>query len=490
MEAFVVAKPAAAAAKRKRAKAHPPERIKRAVTLARQVGAVAAVSTINKELTDEEKLTSDVVRQWLARWRKDGNFWENENIDKRGRPPALSNVSGGKAEWERQVDSLRAQGQSVTARVSSTLLRAVIEEKAPSLLDNHGGAVKCSLSASQRLLTAEGKTFRKRTSSRVLPPCSELADKRDAFYENIRTCFPGEVLDRELILNFDQTMQLYSPTRGYTWEKKGSDRVQLKENRDGFTLLPVVSTVSMVGAQLIFSGSSSVSLPNTAPGPLLRYAQTDSHWSTERTTIDLFNHIILPHIARRRVQLGNPLAPAIVFADAYAAHWTDAVQDLVKAQTNVAYLGIPDCLTHLFQPLDLGIIAAMKQSIMRRKDEFLEQEARTAIRENRGIVLSTSRPVLRDRIAMFIKEVVADPIICAEQCCRSVFARSGITNVLYGDNTVPNVDRLVPPCLCLECGELGFVRRVPPPCSCFADTDVPSLCDGCVLNHSTYCVER
>ena len=488
MEGFAVAASAVAVAKRKRAAPHPPDRIERAVNLARQTGPLAAVSTMNKELGVDEKLSEEVVRQWLFKWRKQGEFWKKST--KIGRPAQITKVPGAQDEWERQLDSLRGQGQSVTARVSATVLRAVYEEKAPSLLDNHGGSTKCSVRSSQYMLAAEGKSFRKRTSSRIIPPADVLAGDRDQFYDNLRACFPDDEVDLELLLNYDQTMQLYSPNRGYTWEKKGADRVQLRMDKEGFTLLPVVSAVSMIGAQLIFSGSTKVSLPAIAPGPLLQYCQTENHWSNEDTTVDLFKKIIFPHISRRRAAIGKPTAPAIVLADAYPAHWTPKIKDLVAGQVNVAYVAIPDNLTHLFQPLDLGIIAAMKNSILRRKDEFLEAEVRVAIRENRGVVLSRSRPVLRDRMAMFVKEVVADPAICAERCCRSGFERAGVTAVLYGDGTVPDVDHLLVPASCDECGERGFPRRDSPSCVCFADDDTPTLCDGCFSNHETVCETR
>ena len=102
---------------------------------------------------------------------------------------------------------------------------------------------------------------------------------------------------------------------------------------------------------------------------------------------------------RHPLRLGKPNAPAIVLADAFSAHWTKAVTDLIAQETAVAYIGVPDCLTHLFQPLDLGVIG-IKQSILRRKDEFLEHEVQTAIREGREVVLSKSRTILRERLAM------------------------------------------------------------------------------------------
>ena len=71
MEAFVVSEPAVAAAKRKH-QSHPPDRIKSAVTLARQLGVVAAASSINKTLAATDHVLPDTLGSWLSRWRKEG----------------------------------------------------------------------------------------------------------------------------------------------------------------------------------------------------------------------------------------------------------------------------------------------------------------------------------------------------------------------------------------------------------------------------------
>ena len=484
MENFVVAEAAVKAAKRKRV-THPPERIEKAVGLARQVGPLAAASAISRSLTDIA-VSADTVRFWLARWKTEGKFWET--VGKRGRPSLAGRVPGATEEFKRQVDSFRAQGESVTGRVASTILRAVVEEKAPSLLERHGGPAKISVRAAANFLSEQGLSFRKRSSSRIIPPSEDVVNARDTFFANTAGCFPGQAVDTHLVINFDQTFHLYSPTRGYTWEKKGADRVQLAQNKDGFTLTPVVSMAGVVGAQLIFSGSTSTSLPRVTPGPLLHFTQTSNHWSNEATTLQLWRNVIFPHVAARRNALHAPSAPVIVLADAFAAHWTPAVQALVATDSAIAYLCVPASLTHVFQPLDLGIIAAIKQSVLRRKDEFSEEEVRTAIRENRGIVLSKSRPILRDRITIFIKETLADPVICAEHCCRSGFDRSGVTRALYGDSAIPpDVDSIVPPLVCTECGEPAFPHDTVPQCACFDVESVLCLCRGCFRNHDELC---
>jgi len=486
MENFVVAQEAAVVAKRKRI-THPPDRIAQAVSLGRHVGATSAVLTLNKKLPAAEQLTAGTIDSWLCRFKKEGKFWEN--MGKRGRTSVMDCVPGVRNEWEKQVASFRAQGSSVTARLSSTIVTAVLEEKAPSLLARHGGHLKVSVTTGQKALAASGMSWRKKSSSRILPPIAELAESRDDFYKSLHDCFPGVVVDRHLVINFDQTFHQYNPTRGYTWEKKGSGRVQLTDSKDGFTLLPVISVAGVVGAQMIFPGTTSLSFPSVPPGPLLRYTHTNNHWSNEKTTIELFKTIIFPHIAARRAVLDDVAAPVIVLADAFSAHWTPAVRALVAKEDAVAYIAVPDSLTHLFQPLDLGVIAAIKQSVLRRKDEFAEQEIRTAIQENRAVMLSKSRPVLRHRTTLYIKECLADPSVCAERCCRTGFDRAGITRVLYGNTDVlPDVDNFIPPTSCDECGEFALARDDTPDCQCFADGHSALLCEQCFENHNMICV--
>lgn len=486
MEAFAVPSAAAQSVKRTR-HSFSDDQIAAAVALARQIGSLAASKKLNSGLPPADQMPEPTVRKWLSRWKKEGKFWEAVR-NKRGRPNLLSAIPGGDEEWARQVDSLRAQGASVTGRVSAVIARAVAEKKAPSLLEAHGGALKMSIEAGAQLLKRSGKSFRKRTSTRIIPPDDDVAKARDEFYKNLRDCFPDDPPDKGLVINFDQTFHLYNPNRGYTWEKKAANRVQLTESRDGFTLVPVVSMMGMVGAQLIFGGTTPAVFPSISAGPWLRFEHTASHWSDEGTTLALWRTIILPYVARRRAAIGDPFSPVLVLADAFPPHWTPAVRALVASENAVNYIAIPDSLTHLFQPLDLGIIAAMKNSIQRRKDEFLQKEVEIAIRENRGVVLSKSRPVLRNKITMWIKEVVADPIICAEHCCKTGFSRAGLSRVLYGDDAVaPDVDEVIPAPVCVDCGEFGALCDDLPNCEHFADVSASVLCGGCLVNHVTLC---
>ena len=120
--------------------------------------------------------------------------------------------------------------------------------------------------------------------------------------------------------------------------------------------------------------------------------------------------------------------------------------------------------------------------------EFLEAEVLRAIRKNEDVALSRSRPVLRERVTVWIKEVLADPSVCSAHCCRSGFNRAGVTRVLYGDQPeYVDVDAVIPPPVCSDCGEFGLRVIELPSCCHFAIVDSATLCEGCVRNHFDLC---
>ena len=253
-------------------------------------GSQVAARMLSKTLGEE--LSVDTVRTWLARWKKEGKFWEKDV--KRGRKSLQDSIpQEASVEWKRQIDALRTQGESVTARSAVAIERAVLDTFTPSLLERHGGNVTFGLNTGRRWLDRADMSYRKKTSSRVIPPADDVADARDTFYKEITTAFADGMPVPELVLNFDQTFHLYHPTRGYIWEKKGS-RVQIKDRRDGFTLLPVISAVAPVGAQMIFHGTTSAVVPSVPPDSVLQYQFNDSHWSNEITTLALWRGIIIP----------------------------------------------------------------------------------------------------------------------------------------------------------------------------------------------------
>ena len=140
------------------------------VATARQIGAKAAVIKANVDRAVENQVSEETVRTWVHRWTKEGAFWEGEG-KKRGRPTILSTapLTVGE-ELRRQLGSVRDQGGSVTGRVAAAVCRAALAEKAPSLLERNGGDVKFSVASGRRFLLNEGQSWRKKSSSRIIPP--------------------------------------------------------------------------------------------------------------------------------------------------------------------------------------------------------------------------------------------------------------------------------------------------------------------------------
>ena len=119
--------------------------------------------------------------------------------------------------------------------------------------------------------------------------------------------------------------------------------------------------------------------------------------------------------------------------------------------------------------------------------DLKEIRKRKQVHEKRGVVLSTSKPTLRDRSAMWIKETLLDPAICSQYCCMVGFERAGVMLALgYDDTTshVQDIDAFVPApeadlVPCADCLEPS------PPAQCFVCRKL--LCSDCLANHTVQC---
>ena len=111
------------------------------------------------------------------------------------------------------------------------------------------------------------------------------------------------------------------------------------------------------------------------------------------------------------------------------------------------------------------------------------------MREERGVVLSTSKPILRDRSAMWIKETLLDPAICSQHCCRVGFEQAEVLCALRYDNItshIPDIDAFVPApeadlVPCADCLEPS------PPAQCVVCRK--HLCSDCLANHTSNAIK-
>ena len=195
---------AALASSAKKRKNYPTELIGQTVAEARHIGAQAAAVKVNRNLSRDEQVNEDTVRKWLSRWKTYGNFWEDR--PKRGRKSVVDLAPQTLLPaWEEQIPGLRAQGEPVTGRMAAVVGRAVLDNQSPSLLERHGGNIKMSVRTGRRLLASSDRAWRKKSSSRIVPPPDSLADTCSAFFPEISAVAEDSSLTPQLILNFDQT---------------------------------------------------------------------------------------------------------------------------------------------------------------------------------------------------------------------------------------------------------------------------------------------
>ena len=111
------------------------------------------------------------------------------------------------------------------------------------------------------------------------------------------------------------------------------------------------------------------------------------------------------------------------------AHWTDEVKNRVLLVPNVVYICTPESLNHVFQPLDLGAIAALKNAIQTTKDTMFERETEKALRDKTSLI---PPPILGNLVSQWIKEVFESSEFDA-YCATTGFDRSGLLWYLFND---------------------------------------------------------
>ncbi|KAI8100235.1 hypothetical protein M9434_007196 [Picochlorum sp. BPE23] len=96
------------------------------------------------------------------------------------------------------------------------------------------------------------------------------------------------------------------------------------------------------------------------------YNQTDTHWSTPDSNLDLIEHVILPHAEKRWAEKrakGQPTCnQLLLLLDNWKVHTTaefkSAVEEKFKGKVKLRFL--PPNMTHKVQPLDVSINSALK----------------------------------------------------------------------------------------------------------------------------------
>ena len=119
----------------------------------------------------------------------------------------------------------------------------------------------------------------------------------------------------------------------------------------------------------------------TNGGPIgSRYGVSPNGWMTTSAYIDWFRNILIPSLPEER--------PVLLVLDVHSSHISFEVRELA-IENGVHMLKLPPHLTHLLQPLDVGVFKPMKANWYSAVADFTRRERRGLTKREFPEVLST-----------------------------------------------------------------------------------------------------
>jgi hypothetical protein len=295
-------------------------------------------------------------------------------------------------------DLLRVEHDSTgfsTYLVGDTINSTTLIPQIQAVIRKHGegsklddGSFKVSTTWVNNLCRKLGLSMRSKTRETYKEP-EDWKEQMEKFKYQMAYLVKSRGYSKDDVYNMDQTGCPLTSRSKTTRAKIGSKDVVAnnKPEKHQFSLVPVISASGeKLPLQFVFQGvefdkrnkkkcfrsipdsrNNFKSLKERYPGCI--YNQTDTHWSTPGTNLDLIEHIILPHAEKRWAekrakgeQTGNQL---LLLLDNWkvqaSVEFKTAVQKKFGEKVKLRYL--PPNMTHRLQPLDVCINSALKAKI-------------------------------------------------------------------------------------------------------------------------------
>ena len=209
-----------------------------------------------------------------------------------------------------------------------------------------------------------GFTRRTGTTSRPPIPQGIYDETRRDFLSDIEHKVKLHSIPAELILNSDQTPSSYVSVGKLTMATRGTKSVPIKGLTDKRNIT-LTFTITLNGEflplQVIYSGKTNARgfvFPKT-----FCISHNPKHWSNEKETLNLLNEVVNPyvHVVKTRAALRlDPGQKALMIWDVFKGQMTDVVKSRL-AELDIFLVAVPANMTHIFQPLDLTVIAEAKK---------------------------------------------------------------------------------------------------------------------------------
>ena len=145
----------------------------------------------------------------------------------------------------------------------------------------------------------------------------------EIYLNDIASIAVMEDIPQPLIINWDQTGTHFVPVSEWTMEVKGSKRMEvagLNDKRQMTVVLAGTASGEFLAPQLIYSGSTSKSLPKNVTFPSeWHVTTTPTHWSNENTMSEYIDKDIQPYVKKKREELHlDSDFPALVLFDHFS----------------------------------------------------------------------------------------------------------------------------------------------------------------------------
>ena len=280
--------------------------------------------------------------------------------------------------------STRVLSGTVNSTTLIPQIQALIRENGEGdKLDD--GSFKVSRTWVNDLCRQLGLSMRSKTQETYKEP-NDWREQMAKFKYQIAYVVETRGYSKEDVYNMDQIECPLTARSKRTRAKIGSRNVVVKQKpeKNQLILVPVVSASGeKLPLQFIFQDTEfdkrtmkkcygSIpdrqtnfrNLKEKYPGCI--YNQTDTHWSTLDSNLDLIEHVILPHAEKRWAEKSakgeatcNQL---LLLLDNWkvqpTAEFKSAVEDKFKGKVKLRFL--PPNMTHKLQPLDVSINSALK----------------------------------------------------------------------------------------------------------------------------------
>jgi hypothetical protein len=387
---------------------------------------------VDPKLNPFARLCHSTVQYWYTRpssleqWRMKGEFWKhvqaftsfaNENA---GEKPIFYGYEGLEKEIIASIEFQRECGIPMNSRTLQSLIRGLLLfRKFPELVEN-GGTFKCSRSWVRKWLYNAMKFTYKRATKAAQHLPSDHAKQVEFMIARIALLSNLYKIPPALVINCDQTGIHLIPKSNYTYEKEGSTEVGIVGQADKrqITAVAAVSASNIIlPFQLIYAGEPGLegAFPHEDIVDELRDAgfdirQTKSHWSSELTTEQYIENIIVPYIEQRKKEITTLTVKqkkeqkSILLVDVWH-RGKEFRAYMAKEHPDIKLVYVPGGCTSIAQPCDVFLQRPLKYSVLTKYENWATKEIIQQMADGKQpneVKLDLSLNTIRDNGATWI----------------------------------------------------------------------------------------